>query len=190
MLYLCKLISTFHHNHPEKPTTALDPEYEAFLVHVAALSVDSGDEVHPSRKAQIAHLKADEVPTEVPNEYADFADVFSPKLAAELPEHTGINDHAIELVDDWQPPYGPIYSLGPMELETLKAYIENNLASGFIRPFKSPAGAPILFDKKPDGSLRLCVDYRGLNNLTIKNQYPLPLVRKSLDWLGPARHFT
>ncbi len=46
-----------------------------------------------------------------------------------------------------------------MELETLKAYIENNLASGFIWPSKSPAGAPILFDKKPNGSLRLCIDY-------------------------------
>ncbi len=115
--------------------------------------------MHLSRRAQIAYLKADEAPTEVPNEYADFADVFSPKLAAELPEHTGINDHAIELVDDRQPPYGPILSLGPVKLETLKAYTENNLASGFIRPCKSPAGVPILFDKKPDGSLRLCVDY-------------------------------
>ncbi len=77
-----------------------------------------------------------------------------------------------------------------MELETLKAYIENNLASGYIRPSKSPAGAPILFDKKPDGSLRLCVDYRGLNNLTIKNRYPLPLVGELLDRLGRARRFT
>ncbi len=56
--------------------------------------------MHPSRRTQITHLKADEALTEVPNEYADFADVFSPKLTAELPEHTGINDHAIELVDD------------------------------------------------------------------------------------------
>ncbi len=138
---------------------ALDPEHEAFVVHVAALSVDSGDKVHPSRRAQIAHLKVDEAPIEVPSEYADFADVFSPKLAAKLPEHTWINDHAIELVNDWQPLYGPIYSLRPVELETLKAYIENNLANGFIRSFKSLAGAPILFDKKPDGSLGLCVDY-------------------------------
>ncbi len=80
--------------------TVLDPEYEAFVVHVAALSIDLGDEVHPSKKAQIAHLKADEAPTKVLSEYADFADVYSLKLAAELPEHTGINDHAIELVDD------------------------------------------------------------------------------------------
>ncbi len=77
-----------------------------------------------------------------------------------------------------------------MELETLKAYIENNLANGFIRPSQSPAGALIFFDKKPDGSLRLCMDYQGLNNLTIKNWYLLPLVGESLDRLGRARHFT
>ncbi len=56
--------------------------------------------MHPSRRAQIAHLKADETSTKVPSEYADFANVFLPKLAAKLLEHTGINDHAIELVDD------------------------------------------------------------------------------------------
>ncbi len=148
---------------------ALDPEHKSFIVHVVPLSVDSGDEVHPSKRAQIAYLKADVAPIEVPSEYTDFADVFSPKLAAKLPEYTRINDHAIEFVDNRQPPYGPIYSLGPMELEILKAYIKNNLASDFIRPFKPPAEALILFDKKPDGNLRLCVDYRSLNNLTIKN---------------------
>ena len=133
---------------------------------------------------------ANEALTSIPTEYSDFADVFSPELASELPEHTGINDHAIELVDDRQPPYGPIYSLGPVELETLKTYIETNLKNGFIKPFKSPVRAPILFDKKLDGSLQLCVDYRGLNNLTIKNRYPLPLVGESLDRLGQARRFT
>ena len=132
----------------------------------------------------------DEALTKVPSEYADFVDIFSPKLAAELPEHTEINDNAIKLVDDQQLPYNLIYSLGLVELETLKAYIENNLINGFIRPSKSPAGAPTLFDKKPNGSLRLCIDYRGLNNLTIKNQYLLPLVGESLDWLGWAWQFT
>ncbi len=174
----------------EFAAAALDLEHEAFVVHVAALSVDPGDEVHPLRRVQIAHLKADEAPTKVSSEYADFADVFSSKFAAKLSEHTGINDHAIKLVDDQQPPYRPIFSLGPMELKTLRAYIENNLANDFIRPSNSPAGAPILFDKKPDGCLRLCVDYRGLNNLTIKNWYPLPLVRELLDRLGQVRRFT
>ncbi len=115
--------------------------------------------MHLLRKAQIAYLKADEASFKVSNKYANFADIFFLKLVAELPEHTRINDYTIELVDDWQPPYGPIYSLGPVKLETLKAYIKNILANGFIRPSKSPARAPIFFDKKPDGSLRLCVDY-------------------------------
>ena len=68
-----------------------------------------------------------------------------------------------------------------MELETLKTYIKTNLANGFIQLSKSPAGVPFFFDRKPDGSLRLCVDCRGLNNITIKNQYPLPLISESLD---------
>ena len=126
----------------------------------------------------------------VPAKYLDFADVFSPDLASELPKQTGINDHAIELVEGQQPPYGPIYSLEPVELETLKAYIEINLANEFIRPSMFPAGAPILFDRKSDGSLRLCVDYWGLNKLTIKDQYPLPLIGELLDRLWRAKWFT
>ena len=108
----------------------------------------------------------------------------------ELPENIGINEHAIELEEGKQPPFGPIYSLGPVELETLKTYIKTNRVNSFIRPSKSPAGAPILFNWKPDRSLRLCVDYWGLNNITIKNRYPLPLIGEFLDRLGQARRFT
>ena len=133
---------------------------------------------------------AEEAPTKVPAKYSDFADVFSADLASELLKHTGINNYAIELVKGQQPPYGPIYSLRPVEIKTLKAYIETNLANGFIRPSKSPIGAPILFDRKLNGSLRLCIDYRGFNNLTIKNRYPLPLIGESLDRLGRAKRFT
>lgn len=107
-----------------------------------------------------------------------------------LPERTDLNEYAIELEEDKQSPYRPIYSLGPVELETFKAYIKTHLKTGFIRPSKSSTGAPILFDKKPDGSLRLCVDYWGLNNLTIKNRYLLPLIGQSLDRLGWAKWFT
>ena len=77
-----------------------------------------------------------------------------------------------------------------MELKTLKTYIKTNLANGFIWPLKSPADTPILFIQKPDSSLRLCVDYRGLNNLTMKNRYLLPLIGESLDRLGRAKWFT
>ena len=92
-----------------------------------------------------------------------------------------MNEHVIELEEGKQPPFRPVYSLGPVELETLKTYIKTNLASGFIRPSKSPAGASILFDRKPDRSFRLCVDYWGFNNITIKNQYLLPLIGELLD---------
>ena len=108
----------------------------------------------------------------------------------ELPENTGINEHVIELEEGKQPPFGPIYSLRPVELEILKTYIETNLANGFIRSSKSPAGVLILFDRKLNGSLCLCVDYWGLNNITIKNQYLLPLIGELLDQLGWARRFT
>lgn len=85
------------------------------------------------------------------------------------------------LKKDKQSSYRLIYSLGPVELEILKTYIETYLKTRFIRPSKSPAETPILFEKKPDVSLYLCIDYQGLNKLIIKNQYLLPLIGKSID---------
>ena len=86
--------------------------------------------------------------------YLDFADVFSKKSAAVLLEYTEINIHVINLEEGKQPLYGSIYSLGPMELKTLKTYIKTNLANGFIRLFKSFADATILFNKKLDKSFQ------------------------------------
>ena len=176
---------------------ALDADSETFVVHVAireqeemAMNPDRKAQIEAQSGAQVGALLFDEAPTEVPVEYSDYSNVFSAENAAELPETTGMNKHAIELEEGKQPPFGPIYSLGPVELETLKTYIEINLANGFIRPSKSPVEVPILFDRKPDRSLRLCVDYRGLNNITIKNRYPLPLIGEFLNWLGRARRFT
>ena len=149
----------------EFATTALNEDDETFVVYMAAFSL--GSNVHPSWQAQIALLDVKEVT--IPAEYLDYIDVFSLNSMAELLEHTGINDHPINLIDDKQPLYDLIYSLGPVELETLKTYIETNMANGFIRPSKLPVGASILFIRKKDGSLWLYVDYQGLNNLTIKN---------------------
>ena len=178
----------------EFAAAALDPEYETYVVHVGSISFNTSPsssplDVHPFRRPQISGLIIEEAPTKVPAEYSDFANVFFPHLASKLPEPTRINNHAIELVEGQQPPYGPIYSLGAVKLETLKAYIETNLANGFIRPSKSPTRASILFDRKSDGSLRLCVDYQGFNNLTIKNRYLLPLIGGSLDRIGRAKQF-
>lgn len=109
--------------------------------------------MHLLRKARIAHLKTDEALTKVLNKYADFANVFLLKLAVELSKHIGINNYVIELIDDQQLSYSLIYSLGLVELEILKIYIENNLISGFIRPSKSFSGVFIFLDRKLNGSL-------------------------------------
>ena len=172
----------------EFAAAALNADNETFVVDVAALAEPTTMPIHSSCQAQVAALTSKK--TIIFTEYSDFSNIFSSDSAAELPEYNGINDHPINLLDNKQPPYGPIYSLGPMELETLKTYIEANLAIGFIRPSKSPAGTLILFVQKKDGTLRLCIDYQGLNNLTIKNSYPLPLIGESLDCLGHAKHFT
>ena len=76
------------------------------------------------------------------------------------------------------------------ELEVLRGYIDENLKKGFIRESKSKAGYPILFAKKKDGSLRLCVDYRKLNDITVKNRYPLPNIGELRDRLSKAKIFT
>ena len=155
----------------------MDENVEAFVVHVSSLGLRIT--IHLANEAQLALLLAEEVT--VPVEYSDFADIFLEKSANVLPEQTGANEHAIELEEGKQPSYGPIYSVRPVELETLNTYIETNLTNSFIRTSKSPASAPILFVRKPNGSFRLCVNYQGLNNLTIKNWYPFPLIGESLD---------
>ena len=176
-------------NPKEFVIAALNVNSEMFVVHMAIREREEMP-VHSKKQAQVEVLLFDEAPTKVPAEYSNYSNVFSAENAAELPENTRINEHAIELEEGKQPPFGPIYSLGPVELETLKTYIKTNLANSFIRPFKSSAGAPIFFDRKPNRNLRLCVDYRDLNNITIKNRYPLALIGKSLDRLGQARRFT
>ena len=76
------------------------------------------------------------------------------------------------------------------KLAKMKKYVTSYLANGFIRPSKSPTAAPLIFMAKPDGKLRLVVDYRGLNKITVKNRYPFPLTREMLDRLHKAKVFT
>ncbi|CAG8777446.1 5533_t:CDS:2 [Cetraspora pellucida] len=125
----------------------------------------------------------------LPIKYSDFSDVFDEKEANRLPKHRLYNC-AIDLVPGKQPLWAPIYELSELELGTLKKYIEENLDKGYIRHSKSPVRAPILFVKKKNGLLRLCVDYRGLNQVTIKNRYPLFLISELLYCLSSARIFT
>ena len=164
----------------------MDEDVEVFVVHVGSLG--SRMNIHLAREAQLSLLVTKKVI--MPTEYSDFADVFLEKLANVFSERTRANEYTIKLEKGKEPPYGPIYSLEPVEFKTLKTYIKTKLAKSFIWALKSLAGALILFVHKPNGSLCLCVDYQKFNNLTIKNRYPLPLIGESLDWLGQAKQFT
>ena len=166
----------------EREKMAMDPARKA--------QIKAQHKTKDQNRAQVGALIFDEASMAIQAVYSDYSNVFSAENEAEFSEYTGINDYAIELVKDKQPSFGPIYNLGQVELETLKTYIITNLANGFICPSKSLIRAFILFNKKPDVNLCFCVDYWSFNNLTIKNQYPLPLIGKSLNWLNLVKQFT
>jgi len=133
----------------------------------------------------------------VPHRYSQFSDVFAPKSEAPrpLPPHRPY-DLAIDLVknDDGTtaslPPASKIYPISPAEEKILTDYIQSSLARGWIKHSTSPIAAPCFFVKKPNGGFRLCIDYRAVNNITVKNKYPLPLVSDLVSKLRKARVFT
>jgi hypothetical protein len=108
-------------------------------------------------------------PIKLPKKYKDFVDVFEKNKVYQLLEHCPY-DCPIDLEEGQSPTFGPIYGLSEPELQALRDYL--------------------LFVKKKDGSLRLCVDYHGLNKITKKNRYPLPLISGLLDWLHTGKIFT
>ena len=180
----------------ELANDVVDEKNEAFVMFVRSFRDEKNDldGIHIERRAQIGSALVEiegkpDIKTTIPEILKEFAEVSDEEKAYELPAH-GPDDHAIDLEPGKKPPYGPIYSLSEDELTVLRAYLDKHLKNGFIRPSTSAAGAPILFVKKKNGSLRLCVDYRGLNLLTIKNRYPLPLIGESLDRLSKARIYT
>jgi Reverse transcriptase (RNA-dependent DNA polymerase)/RNase H-like domain found in reverse transcriptase len=117
---------------------------------------------------------------DLPKEYHDFADVFSKSKADTLAPHQPY-DLKIQLEDSALPPQPSIYLLSTSELATLREFLDEHLSMGYIRPTQSSHRAPILFVKKKDGSLWLCVDFRALNNITKKDRYPLLLISDLLD---------
>ena len=126
----------------------------------------------------------------VPPEYHDFEEVFAKEAFDKLPDHRPW-DHAIELKTDELPRMIPkVYPMTLPEQAELDRDLAEHLASGRIRPSKSPMASPIFYVKKKDGALRLVQDYRKLNELTIKNRYPLPLMADIINKLRNAQYFT
>src|SRR5882724_10070729 len=125
----------------------------------------------------------------IPEDYHDFVDVFSKSKAGKLADHRPY-DLKITLDEGTSLPFGPIYSLSQEELVALHKFIDENLATGFICPSHSSHGAPVLFIWKKDDSLRLCIDFRGLNRISQKDWYPLPLISHLLDAPRKAQIYT
>jgi transposase InsO family protein len=135
-------------------------------------------------------------PTDIlPPELQYRADLFNKDLANGLPPHRGRDDHHIRLKktpNGGTPelPWGPLYNMPRDQLIELRKQITDLMDKGWIRASSSPAAAPVLLVKKPDGTWRFCVDYRALNKITEQDRYPLPLIKETLRSLSKAKWFT
>src|SRR5215475_2256717 len=163
--------------------TVLEPEAE----HVRASSnisqrlAEAFHRNNASKQSSFHHA--------VPDYLQEFEDVFSKASFDTLPDRKPW-DHAIELIPDAKTSYCKVYPLSPNEQVELDEFLQENLATGRIRPSKSPMASPVFFIKKKDGSLQLVQDYRNLNANTVKNRYPLPLISELVNRLKGARYFT
>lgn len=129
-------------------------------------------------------------PSEVAKPYLEeYADIFSKKDFDQIPDRRPW-DHAIDLTPGFTPVNCKVYPINPAEQKALDDFLEENLRTGRIRSSKSPMASPFFFVKKKDGALRPVQDYRKLNEMTIKNRYPLPLIQELIDKLKTARVFT
>ena len=126
----------------------------------------------------------------VPPEYHDLLPAFEKGEKTNLPPHRPGIALEITMEEGKGLSDQKIYPLGAEELETLQEYIQTNLDRGWIREAFTKGGSPIIFFKKKDGSLRLCVDYRALNEVTKTDRYPLPLIGEALDRLQTPKYFT
>src|SRR5258705_418946 len=122
-------------------------------------------------------------------EYHKFHNVFSGEKAGTLTSHRPY-DLQINVEEGTKPVHGPIYSLSPPELMALWEFLKEHTRSGFIHPSKSPWGSPVLFIKKKDGSLCLCMDFHALNRVMEKDHYPLPLISDLLMSPAPTRIYS
>jgi len=125
----------------------------------------------------------------LPDYAKGFKSVFTKEDFNILSEHKQW-DHTIELILGLEPKSSKVYSLSPVEQKELDSFLEENLCTRRICPFKSPMAALVFFIKKKNGSLQLVQDYRALNFMTVKNKYPLPLISELVSQLCGARYFT
>ena len=150
-------------------------EGSKFLVSIRELNEEGDCRNSPSQ-----------VPPRIQAVLNEYKDVMTPELSKKLPPRREV-DYAIEVEKGAKPSALAPYRMAPPELEELQRQLKDLLDAGYIRPSKAPFGAPVLFQKKKDGSLLMCLDYRALNKINIKNKYLIPLIADLFDQLGKAR---
>jgi len=131
----------------------------------------------------------EELRQRLPHLYTGWEDCFSKAASDKLPPHRSY-DHKIEIESGASLGHGPLYSQSTAELQAVKDYLLENLDKGFIEPSQAPFSSPVLFVKKANGSLRFCIDFRKLNQITRKDRYPLPLIDETLARLNKAKIYT
>ena len=136
--------------------------------------------------ATLIEMKQDkyvEVSNAVVGLLREFTDVMPLELPKTFPPWCTVN-HRIELVPRSKPPSKAPYKMSPTELAEMRKQLTELLDAGYIQPSKASYGAPVLFQKKHNGSLRMCVDYKALTKVTVKNKYLVPLIQDLFDRLS------
>lgn len=156
------------------------PEWAGAEAYVATVLMQNTS-VHNKSNETFSKLVSDTLQSE-------YSDLFGEMT--ELPPHRVNVDHTVPLIDGTQPVNRPPHRLSAEQNDELKRQIDELLKLGFIRPSQSPFASPIIFVKKKDGTMRMCIDYRALNNITIKNRYPLPHTDDLMQRLVHAKYLT
>src|SRR6202522_4028187 len=183
----------------EFKTHTLNPlDKDDFSILIGLMDSMEPEEVWINARTNVAtelaveeNKKKEGIPTEklVPEEYHRYLDIFNEGKANRFPEERSW-DHKIKMKEGFEPKSFKNYNLTPEEQLEQDKFLKENLEKGYIRPSQSPMASPFFFVKKKDGKLRPCQDYRYLNDWTIKNAYPLPLISEIMDKLKGAKYFT
>ena len=172
---------------PQEFTEAITEESFVYALLILGVNVNKGQRVYTLKTDASYTNTNDDTAPRLPDKLKEWEDVFLKEEACCLSSHKECN-HTIKIIAE--PPFRPLYNLSNIELMELRRYLDDALAKEWIQHPTSLAGAPILFISEKDGNLCLCLDYSGLNKVTVKNCHPLPLISKTLDCLTCAKVFT
>jgi hypothetical protein len=175
--------------HLNWPVNASDKVLLEYFGMENKIWINSKDNLATRLAVEVNQKKLDLNPEQlVPPEYHEYLDIFNKDRANQFPD-TWPWDHKIEMKSGFEPKSFKTYNLTPEEQIKLEKFLKENLDKGYIKPSQSPMASPFFFVKKKDGKLQPCQDYWYLNDWTVKNAYPLPLISDIMDKIKGAKFF-